>query len=201
MKILYSDDKPFKLQSHITHSNNCEIHSYEPSLFLAGPSPRSPDVKSWRNEAVEILQKVGYTGTVCVPERKGGLLPLKPGEVTEAYMDQTEWEYTCLQECLNIVFWVPRKMGEFNALTTNVEFGWWLAKKPHEVCYGRPDNADSIRYLDWLFNKVTKKKPENTLENTLVRAVDMLCDVCDPFTDDEFYKIHKLKFDDKGDLK
>ncbi len=32
------------------------------SIFLAGPTPRSTDVKSWRKEAIEILKKLELRG-------------------------------------------------------------------------------------------------------------------------------------------
>ncbi len=43
------------------------------SIFLAGPTYRifpnaSPIPRSWRLDAVKILEAVGYTGNVCLPE-------------------------------------------------------------------------------------------------------------------------------------
>src|SRR6266511_3357557 len=43
----------------------------QPSLFLAGPTPRSADVPSWRPEALNLLRGLGFAGTVLVPERRG----------------------------------------------------------------------------------------------------------------------------------
>jgi hypothetical protein len=31
------------------------------------------------------------------------------------------------------------------------------------MLYGRPDGAPNTRYLDWLYEKLTNRKPENSL--------------------------------------
>jgi hypothetical protein len=41
-----------------------------PSLFLAGPTPRSAEVASWRPGALHILSELGFGGSVLVPERR-----------------------------------------------------------------------------------------------------------------------------------
>ena len=38
-----------------------------PSIFLAGPTPRTSGVASWRPEALDLLREVGFGGTVLVP--------------------------------------------------------------------------------------------------------------------------------------
>jgi hypothetical protein len=57
-----------------------------PSIFLAGPTPRSGDVTPWRPEALDLLLELGFSGTVLVPERRGGW---HRGD----YLDQVEWEF------------------------------------------------------------------------------------------------------------
>ena len=42
----------------------------QPSIFLAGPSPRSSGVPSWRPQALDLLRALGFSGTVLVPERR-----------------------------------------------------------------------------------------------------------------------------------
>jgi hypothetical protein len=42
------------------------------SIFLAGPTPRRPEVASWRPDALRILQEAGYDGVVFVPEDRSG---------------------------------------------------------------------------------------------------------------------------------
>ena len=41
------------------------------------------------------------------------------------------------------------------AFTTNVEFGYYLCKNPRKVYYGRPDDSEKNKYLDWLFELET----------------------------------------------
>lgn len=40
------------------------------SIFLAGPTLRKEIVKSWRPQAIEILEELGFDGVVYVPEFK-----------------------------------------------------------------------------------------------------------------------------------
>lgn len=147
MNVRYSDEEPLK--------------QLENAIFLAGPTPRSSEVHSWRPEALRILRdELQYKGIVCVPERRDWAVKF-------AYEDQVEWEYASLSHSTAIAIWVPRCMQTMPALTTNVEFGYWLAKSPHRVVYGRPDGAPNTRYLDWLYEKITGRKPVNTLESVL----------------------------------
>lgn len=153
------------------------IHSDQPmetgpvSLFLAGPTPRSIDVKSWRIEALEILALQDFFGLVYVPERQN---PERQNRVGCDYLEQVEWEYQGLKNASLIVFWVPRNMQTLPGLTTNVEMGYWLAKKPLQVFYGRPDNAEHTRYLDWLYTKFSLEKPINNLSDLLLAANERL---------------------------
>lgn len=43
------------------------------SLFLLGPTPRSSDVRSWRQDALKLLSELNYDGTVFVPEDRSWL--------------------------------------------------------------------------------------------------------------------------------
>lgn len=150
MKILYADDQPFA--------------GGEPSIFLAGPTPRSDDVKSWRPEAVQILDELGFKGTVLIPERKSGW-------AKATYVDQIGWELAGLEHCTRICFWVPREMATMPALTTNIEFGYWIAKSPERVVYGRPETALHCGYLDYLFYRDTKRSVQQSLYTTLMSCV------------------------------
>src|SRR4051812_6654080 len=111
-----------------------------PSLFLAGPTPRNKNVPSWRPEALTILESLNYNGQVLIPERGDWKSLIE-------YTHQVEWEDTGLLNACRIVFWVPRNMETMPALTTNVEFGRFY--QDLRMIYGRPDDADHIRYLDW----------------------------------------------------
>ena len=48
--------------SPVITKDNC------PSIFLAGPTPRSNDIKSWREEAIKILEQLEFEGIVYIPE-------------------------------------------------------------------------------------------------------------------------------------
>ena len=41
---------------------------------------------------------------------------------------------------------------------------------PQRVFYGRPDWAERVRYLDWLYPRHTQRKPYNNLELSLLAA-------------------------------
>lgn len=133
-----------------------------PSIFLAGPTPRSSEVASWRPEAIEILRHLEFTGTVLIPERPDW-------KVKFSYVDQVEREYTGLEACSVIAFWVPRHLPTLPGLTTNVEFGRYVGSG--RCIYGRPDAAPHTGYLDWLYKKVTGKEPLVSLKTTLLEAI------------------------------
>lgn len=133
------------------------------SIFLAGPTPRSKDVQSWRPEAVAILERMKFNGTVFVPE---------DGDFSArfSYDDQVEWELQALHSASVVVFWVPRAEPTMPAYTTNVEFGMF-ANRPN-VVFGAPDEAIKNRYLKaicYLYHRPTYI----TLESTLAAAVEL----------------------------
>lgn len=133
-----------------------------PSIFLAGPTPRSEEHGSWRPEAVELFEKHGFDGTLFVPE-------WSTGEAMIDYLAQVEWEDKFLTSCTAIMFWVPRKLPEFPAFTTNVEFGRFVGVRP--CVYGRPPDSEKNRYLDWLYTKKTQWLPHETLDETVRSAI------------------------------
>lgn len=138
----------------------------EKSIFLAGPTPRTTNIKSWRKEACEKLEELGFDGIVYVPE-------YSTWETRGNYLDQTLWEREALTEAKVILFWIPRSLPDMPAFTTNVEFGYWLHS--NKVIYGRPDNAEKIRYLDWLYEFDYNKKPLNDLEELLKEGIKDIC--------------------------
>lgn len=142
-----------------------EVIKGKKSIFLAGPTPRGKETLSWRKEACEILEREGFDGVVYVPEYSSW----KP---KESYVDQAMWERMALIEATVIVFWIPRQLPNMPAFTTNVEFGYWLHSG--KVIYGRPDNAEKIKYLDWLYELDYGIKPLNNLEELLIGAVSKL---------------------------
>lgn len=135
------------------------------SLFLAGPTPRSNKIKSWRNEAIKILAENNYDGIVYIPEFKNGF-------VKSDYMDQVCWEKEALNNANLITFWIPRKIPKMPAFTTNIEFGYWI--KSGKVLYGRPENAEKMKYLDWLYMNELNRKPITSLDALLKESISIL---------------------------
>ncbi len=146
----------------IVNYSDQEVLKGGKSIFLAGPTPRGKDVTSWRNEAIAILEEIGFDGIVYVPEYS----TWKP---KADYVDQAMWERICLTESTVIAFWIPRHLPDMPAFTTNVEFGYWL--HTNKVVYGRPDDAEKIKYLDWLYKLDYAEEPVNNLRKLLEVSV------------------------------
>jgi len=156
MRVYYSD----MLKEDI------DLLEYDHSIFLAGPTPRSSNVKGWRPDALKILEDLKYDGLVFVPERSRD----KPDY--SDYLNQVEWEKWALDSCKQIVFWISRSIAHgMPGFTTNVEFGRYIDSKRIE--YGRPPMADKCDYLDWLYKDVTGKEPCNSLYVTLKNAISL----------------------------
>ena len=147
--------------------------TFSKSIFLAGPSPRTPDVQSWRNEALRILETKNYDGVVYVPEPK-------PGETSKYdWSIAPEWEHRMLDRSDIVLFWVPRDMtpgvtGEavLPGLTTNIEYGW-LCNSGRAVL-GHPPNAHHVRYMAETMANRFHVPVFNTLENTIDKALTMI---------------------------
>lgn len=144
------------------------IEKNRKSIFIAGPTPRNQDVKSWRKEAIEILQKLKFDGDVFVPEFKTGIFR------ELEYKEVIEWETEHRDRADLILFWVPRDMKIMPALTTNIEFG--LDLKSGKVVYGRPADSENNRYLDYIYEKEYEILPYETLEETIKACVEKLID-------------------------
>ena len=146
----------------IVNYSDEEIIKARKSIFLAGPTPRSEDIISWKKEAYKILKDNGFDGVVYVPEYS----TMKP---RSNYEDQVLWEREGLMNSTMIVFWIPRKNPEMSGFTTNVEFGYYLHTK--KVLYGRPNDAEKIKYLDWLYEYDYGIKPYDNLKDLLLEAI------------------------------
>ena len=140
-----------------------EVIKGHKSIFLAGPTPRGENTKSWRTKACDYLKDNGFDGVVYVPEYS----TWKP---KADYVDQAEWEREALSNASVITFWIPRTLPDMPAFTTNVEFGYWIHSG--KVLYGRPDDAKKIKYLDWLYKTDTKKDPYSSLEDLLTKSIE-----------------------------
>jgi hypothetical protein len=117
-----------------------------PSVFLAGPTPeRGSGVPSWRPDAVDNLE-AQWSGeqplTVLSPESRGGVRAVR-------YEDQFQWELRAREAATVILFWIPRDVVTMPGFTTNVEFGFDIAKG-RSVVLGCPPgcpNPERNRYL------------------------------------------------------
>lgn len=141
------------------------VYALEPlrqSIFLAGPTPRSSDVESWRPEALKKLAELAFVGEIYVPEASDG----RPHSEYDA---QVHWEWEALKQASVIVFWVPREIVTMPAFTTNVEFGDWV--KSGKVILGAPADAPKMSYLRMLAKKY-HVPCFDTLDETLQAAVE-----------------------------
>ena len=112
--------------------------TFSKSVFLAGPTPRDPDVPSWRPAALALLEAKGFDGVVFVPEARDGVRP--------DYIKQMQWELDS-QNCSDVIlFWIPRDMATMPALTTNTEYGLWASLDPARLYVGAPKNAVHVSY-------------------------------------------------------
>lgn len=133
------------------------------SIFLAGPTPRTIEVNSWRPEAIALFEKHKYSGLLLVPEDQDRTW-------RGSYEDQIEWEELGLKSACCIMFWIPRKIPEMSALTTNDEWGFW--KKSGKVVLGAPPNAEKVSYQKYYANKY-KVPTFSSLEETVLAAIKM----------------------------
>jgi len=160
------------------------VHRYEeseamvnaidhPSIFLAGPTVRGnqPHLTSWRFAAIEEFEKQGFKGDLIVPEFTSKTESDKGKEWVPL------WEYNGLKKADCIMFWIPRTR-ELIALTTNIEFGYWQAREPQKMIYGRPDDAYRMGYLDIMWKAVAAENKQyfpsicNTLESTVSQSIN-----------------------------
>lgn len=61
------------------------------TIFLAGPTPRSQEVKSWRPEMIEYLSSKVPNLVFFSSEPKNGVFQIE-------YDNQTEWEYAHIKK-------------------------------------------------------------------------------------------------------
>jgi Nucleoside 2-deoxyribosyltransferase like len=144
------------------------IRTSRKAIMLCGPTPRSPEVKSWRPDAVECLKNQGFEGTVYLPENRSG-------HSKHSYDDQIQWETDALTRADCILFWVPRDLKpdangypRMGALTTNVEFGLWCSSG--KIVLGFPHGAQKMNYLAWHAEKL-KIPMSRSMEATVRLAV------------------------------
>jgi hypothetical protein len=146
--------------------------STKKSLFLAGPTVRIPDklrgVVSWRQEALLILAKLKFEGSVFVPE------PMNVSTQSRwTFTDVVEWEEKHLNAATVIMFWVPRCFPELPGFTTNIEFGRW--ESSGKVVFGAPSSAPKVEYMRYYATKLGIPQA-TTLEETIQLVLKMIQD-------------------------
>jgi nucleoside 2-deoxyribosyltransferase len=154
------------MKMKIVYANQELPESWNKSIFLAGPTPRSADVKSWRGEAVSELEKLGYDGVVFIPEDEHG-------KWQHSYVEQVDWEERCLNASDCVVFWIPRELKTMPGFTTNIELGVWLDSGKAVV--GFPEKAPKTKYIEH-YTKKLKVPNGRTLRGTLEEAIRFLGD-------------------------
>ena len=159
--------------------DNCtklEINNFNgPVIFLAGPTVRGNQYDklgpSWRVKACKLLKEYGFDGAVVLPEFTN------PYESDKGRTELPVWEHNGLTRADCILFWLPRTR-ELWGLNTNSEHGFWLAKDPLKLVYGRPDDAFRIAYNDIMHNQIyheldTTRPIYNTLEDTVKASIEL----------------------------
>ena len=145
----------------------------KPSVFLAGPTPRTPSTPSWRPEAVSIFKKRKFDGHIFVPEDSDNAFIIDDDEKVFDWMYQVTWETKMLKLADVIMFWIPRNMKTMPGLTTNVEYGMWIIQRPEKVVLGFPDWACNTNYLK--YHAEEKDIPVvYTLEATVIEVIKKL---------------------------
>ena len=171
---------------HIVYSLEEPPESFSKSIFLAGPTPRSPEVSSWRPQALELLERKKYDGVVYVPENR-------PGSKETVIPDNgyPEWEHSMMDKSDLVLFWAERDMTlspefvaklrstkpeeipslkaelKMPAFTTNIEYG--LMVHSGKSLFG-PILGDKNVYLGFVADKF--HIPQfYTLEGMLNKAV------------------------------
>src|SRR5687768_3007367 len=88
------------------------------SIFLAGPTARGVRRTAWRANALELLEKRGFEGSVVIPEFREGLFEDRvsdrfgSGESPVPNMRPTShgilhWETTGIENATVVLFWMP----------------------------------------------------------------------------------------------
>jgi len=135
------------------------------SIFLAGPVPRTQTI-SWRTYAEQYLREHNYNGTIYNPE-------VSTANYENYYNEQFAWEHDKLDKSDIIVFWIPRKLKNQEALglTTNIEFG--LYAKSNKLIVGCPSDADEVKYIEKCCEE-NNIPYYNTLEEVLDATILMI---------------------------
>jgi nucleoside 2-deoxyribosyltransferase len=138
--------------------------SFHSSVYLAGPTPRSTEVRSWRPQALQLLESFAYDGVVFVPESQHA-------ERRGDYDQQMAWELDAMRRSDIILFWVPAERESLPAYTTRVEFG--LQVHSGKAMLGTPGDAYKTHYLEMLAQHY-EVATHQTLEALVAAAIEKL---------------------------
>lgn len=125
----------------VIHAGQVFPANFSRSLFLAGPTPRRAELRSWRPEAIAALADAGFDGVIFVPEPADSRRPAD-------YDAQIEWELDAMRRSDLVAFWVPADKEDMPALTTRVEFG--LQANTGKAVLGIPRGAYKTAYIEKL---------------------------------------------------
>ena len=153
------------------------------TIFLAGPTPRSLDVKSWRPDFIKQLWDNGFNGNILTPENR-------EQDSLYDFEKQINWEVNGLETADLIVFWIPRNLETMPAFTTNIEFGNYL--NSGKIVVGFPEGSPNNRYI--------KKRCEMN-EIPLFHNTDRLCSYVCAYEKEESKWYNKIRKFQKQVLK
>lgn len=146
----------------------------QPMVFLAGPTPRSTDGKSWRPEMIAHFDDINRKSDHAFSDVLLVLPEDSDGVFHGNYNHQTEWEELAIGACDVLLFWIPRDIEEgMPGFTTNVEFGYWMDKKEN-IVFGHPVGADKMSYLRWRFRKSKRKEPHRSAVKCAEEALEII---------------------------
>lgn len=150
------------------------------SIFLAGPSPRNENVKSWRPDFIKELESQGFDGVVFNPEFAPNT------EYTFDYDKQIAWEQKHRAIADIIVFWIPRDEN-LPGFTTNIEFG--LDLPTGKVIYGRPDSSPKNSYLDYIYRQ-SGDNPHNNIKTLIHEVIERIGEGVERSGGERFIPLH-----------
>jgi 8-oxo-dGTP pyrophosphatase MutT (NUDIX family) len=173
------------------YANEQAPSCYHAAIFLAGP--RTDKDASWRPNVLRDIQAFYQSEdlniVVFIPE------PRHQSFDSNNYVGQLEWEKQHLDMADAILAWVPTDMtSSLIGLTTHVEFGRYV--ESGKLFYGRPDGADHMSYLDWMYTDVTKRQPITRLADLINQVTSYLqeklaqCDRSDRTAGERYVPLH-----------
>jgi hypothetical protein len=126
-------------------------------VFLAGPTSNEEHT-AWRVHVTELLRQKGYKGYVMIPEfRDGGFeknrLSMADGRPSSiegsdrASERITDWETVGLENCSQVLFWMPFSLGEkgdpnsLPGFATRGEVQRLMLLRPKNTILGMPEKA------------------------------------------------------------